>query len=1260
MLFGEATGNDHSARTERKRSARTRGTSAFRKRRLGVFLGRQLQLEYLEDRRMMSVVPVDPPGQIDVSHSPTLMAAVMEAADLSQYTAAQLSQTYDWAVGYAPGQSPALLAAAIGATSLGPVTGLANSALFAFPATVSAKTAGSELAGLSGLTFDFPLVPIQYTTESFTPAGSLFPQEWQLQNTGQTGGTPGADANVLPAWAAGDLGKGVVIGVVDTGVYGAHPDLAPNYRPDLSYNFLESSPDASPPAPLGPEDDHGTAVAGVAAASGSTSDGTVGVAPQAQIAGIRAIGGPITDTTLAQAIELHNQQIQVYNNSWGPATANYGIASVEDPVLLAAMQDGAQHGRNGLGNVYVFAAGNGLGSQSDVNYAGLANSQFAIAVTGVDDFGKQTTYGVPGAAVLVAAPTGHDYQGAPDERGIPTTDVIDATDANGLPTLAPSYLTNDANGFNGTSSAAPVVSGVVALMLSANPNLSYRDVQMILAETATKNDPTDPGWSGNGASFTNDGVNFTPFHIDNKFGFGTVNAAAAVALAKQWSPLPAENVLSSPLVNVNQAIPDGTAAGVSSTITYSGQALHLEHVEVTLTATHPSRGDLTITLTSPDGTQSVLAATRTTDGYVDPTTGAFVPNADYTSYTFTSVRDWGEMSTGQWTLQVSDRAANGQVGTFNSWQLNLFGTTDYPPIADDFSANTPGSTPVSVGMTANTYDFITNSTAAGGEITIASQPKDGTVTYNPNTGIAVYTPLPGFSGVDTFTYLVTDAQGTKSRTATVSVNVGFVAGKPVAVDDSGSVALGSSAAIDVLANDSSPDGTLVPSSVTIVTQPQFGIVSVNSLTGVVTYTPGGAFQLTDSFQYDVTDSQGETSNVATVTIHRLSGSPVAENDNVTTAKNQAVSINVLGNDQQGAPDIPLDPSTVSIVTPTQNGALSVDPSTGAVTYTPKPNFFGTDSFTYTVSDIVGNVSNAALVSIVVSSAGAPVALDHEFVLVPGYNTIRGITALDNPTNSGSLTVQLVQQAALGTATLNPDGTFTYNQGPNFQGLDSFDFQVVGGGQVSNVGVIRVVSPQFHYVEKLYHSVLGRTGSDGDILAWTGALNQGVPRSDVALAFLNSPEYHGDLVNSIYEQLLGRPADFVGELYWAGQLNAGASAEQVTAAIASSAEYYFKHGGTNAGFVAGLYQDLLGRTASQAEIANWTASMAGASRTNVALAFLGSPEYHARLINGYYQSYLGHPADPIGLTVWMSLLQAGDPRTVVQAEILGSLEYFNLQ
>jgi hypothetical protein len=173
------------------------------------------------------------------------------------------------------------------------------------------------------------------------------------------------------------------------------------------------------------------------------------------------------------------------------------------------------------------------------------------------------------------------------------------------------------------------------------------------------------------------------------------------------------------------------------------------------------------------------------------------------------------------------------------------------------------------------------------------------------------------------------------------------------------------------------------------------------------------------------------------------------------------------------------------------------------------------------------------------------------------------------------------------------------------------------------------------------------------------LNRGASRQAVATAFLSSNEYRGNLINSIYQQLLGRSADFGGTNYWVSQMQFGLSAEQVMAAIASSGEYYARHGSTNAGFVAGLYQDLLGRTAGSAEIDSWTSSMsAGTSPSNVALFFLASSEYRGKLINSYYQAYLGHTADQGGMNNWQFLFQLGYPRTTIQAGILGSNEFFN--
>src|SRR5262249_49479960 len=158
------------------------------------------------------------------------------------------------------------------------------------------------------------------------------------------------------------------------------------------------------------------------------------------------------------------------------------------------------------------------------------------------------------------------------------------------------------------------------------------------------------------------------------------------------------------------------------------------------------------------------------------------------------------------------------------------------------------------------------------------------------------------------------------------------------------------------------------------------------------------------------------------------------NDSETQGKNQTVSVNVLANDTDSNP-AGLNPASVTIVTGPAFGSATVDPATGAITYTPKPNFFGTDALTYTVADSgSGVVSNVAQVQITVLNVGPPLALDHEFVLVPDFSSVRGISLLDNPTNSGPLTPILVQPTSLGTVVLNADGSINYQQGPNFHGL----------------------------------------------------------------------------------------------------------------------------------------------------------------------------------------------------------------------------------
>jgi len=479
----------------------------------------------------------------------------------------------------------------------------------------------------------------------FVPNDPLFTQQWHLQNTGQQAGTAGEDARLTTAWDS-VRGTGVVIGMVDDGLQYTHPDLSPAYRADLSYDFNGNDADPLP----GTGDDHGTSAAGVAAARGNNGVGVSGAAPGASLAGIRLISAVTTDQQEANGLTYKPQNISIYSNSWGPNDDGLTLEG-PGPLTRAAMSNAVQTGRGGLGSVYVWAAGNGLDANDNSNYDGYANSRYTIAVAAVDNRGKQSWYSEPGANILVAAPSSGGTATTAG-AGITTTDRTGADGYNVSATASPGNLSdrNYTNDFGGTSSAAPLVSGVVALMLEANPNLSWRDVQHVLANSARRNDPTDAGWGQNGAGKW----------VNSKYGFGVVDATAAVNLAKTWTTVGPEVSATSGTITVGQSIPDNNATGITSSFTL-GADIRIESVEIVFSATHASRGNLQVVLTSPSGTQSVLAEKHSDTG------------ANYSGWTFSTVRDWGESSRGTWTLTVSDRTA-GTTGTFGSWAMNVYGT----------------------------------------------------------------------------------------------------------------------------------------------------------------------------------------------------------------------------------------------------------------------------------------------------------------------------------------------------------------------------------------------------------------------------------------------------------------------------------------------------------------------------------------------------------------------------------------------------------
>ena len=158
-----------------------------------------------------------------------------------------------------------------------------------------------------------------------------------------------------------------------------------------------------------------------------------------------------------------NNETHIYTNSWGPSD-NGQTLDAPGPLMLAAFESDAYEGRNGLGNIITWAAGNGLTNNDNANYDGWANSRFTIAVSAITHYGEQSYYSEPGASILVAAHSNGDGE------GITTTDIHDDPDitsddagyANG----------NVTNTFGGTSSATPLAAGVIALILDANENLT--------------------------------------------------------------------------------------------------------------------------------------------------------------------------------------------------------------------------------------------------------------------------------------------------------------------------------------------------------------------------------------------------------------------------------------------------------------------------------------------------------------------------------------------------------------------------------------------------------------------------------------------------------------------------------------------------------------------------------------------------------------------------------------------------------------------
>ncbi|OUC48810.1 convertase P-domain protein [Trichinella nativa] len=433
----------------------------------------------------------------------------------------------------------------------------------------------------------------------------LYSQQWYLN------GFVGDGMRVREAWSMGYSGKNVVVSILDDGIQGDHPDLAANYDAMASHDVNDGDDNPYPR-------DNG----------------------DNRFASVRMLDGPVSDRVEGSALSLRQQHIDIYSASWGPEDDG---KTFDGPGRLAKMAfyQGVTEGRNGKGNIYIWASGNGGTFKDSCSCDGYTVSIYTLSVSSTTFDHKQPWYLEECPSTLASTYS----SGLINQPAIVTTD---------MPNTCTTHHT-------GTSASAPIAAGIVALVLEANSNLTWRDMQHLVVRTS---DPTpllnNPGWIVNGVGRK----------VSSKFGYGILNAEKLIRLGKKWKTVPTQHVCTFVYEMPDPILLNGQFLK-NITINVNGcpqgaPVRYLEHVQLVMSVQFSRRGDLRIRITSPSGTESELLPPRLNDG----SDGGFI------KWPFMSVQQWGENPEGKWIVTLENVGNPNNRGTFHDCLLTLYGTEE--------------------------------------------------------------------------------------------------------------------------------------------------------------------------------------------------------------------------------------------------------------------------------------------------------------------------------------------------------------------------------------------------------------------------------------------------------------------------------------------------------------------------------------------------------------------------------------------------------